>query len=321
MSCMLINFMSKRRKEPSKMAQQKTNFIFFIVIIVSLIITQITAYFSRSETSSTKYTLNCLALYTILIQWICFIHAGGFFGNERTEKFYDLTGSSTFLTTLALSLYYSHSELNLRKIILSAFVAIWSIRLGWFLFSRIHDNNGIDSRFTLIKLSRPRFMMMWTIQGLWVFMTALPVFIVNQSKENHSLSLVDYIGISLYLLGLIIEVVADSQKRSWQKLPKKKSEFVHTGLWTISRHPNYFGEIVLWIGISLVAFNGLSGSRALIVFLSPILVSLLLVFVSGIPSLEKKGNQQFGKSTAYQRYKKETPVLIPYIGRKGDARF
>jgi len=299
------------------MVQQKNNWIFISVITVCLIITQTTAYFATSETSTSKHILNFLAVYTIIVQWICFIHAGGFFGNERTEKYYDIAGSSTFITTVALSLHYVDGELNLRQIILSAFVAIWSIRLGWFLFTRIHNNNGIDSRFTLIKLSRPRFLMMWTLQGLWVFMTALPVFIVNQSKDIFPIDVLDYTGILLYIFGFIIEVVADSQKRSWQKIIINKNKFINTGLWTISRHPNYFGEIILWMGISLIAFSGLPGLRSFIVFLSPILVSLLLIFVSGLPSLEKKSDQKFGKDNAYQRYKKRDANINSFYRSQG----
>lgn len=299
------------------MGQEKKNLIFFVVILVCILITQGIAYFATSS----RYILNFLALYTILIQWISFIYAGGFFGNDRTEKYYDLTGSLTFLTTLALSLYNANGKLNTRQMLLNSLVAIWSVRLGWFLFNRIRNNNGIDSRFIPIKQSRPRFWMAWTLQGLWVFTTVLPVLIVNMSSEINDFSSLDYTGILFWIFGFCIEVIADYQKDTWQKLVKNKNKFINAGLWTISRHPNYFGEIVLWTGISLSAFSGSSGPRSFLIYLSPIFVVFLLLFISGIPSLEKKGDQKFGRDHAYQRYKKSTPVLIPFIGRTGDARF
>lgn len=152
-------------------------------------------------------------------------------------------------------------------------------------------------------------------------MSVLPVLIVNQSEENFVFHLIDYMGISLWLVGFSIEVIADYQKITWQKLVGNKNKFINTGLWTVSRHPNYFGEILLWIGIALSAFAGTSGLKSLIVFLSPISVAFLLVYISGVPLLEKKTNEEFGKDEAYQRYKKSTPVLIPFIGRVGDASF
>ena len=305
------------------MAQGK-NWVFFIVIAFCLVLTQSIAYFATPQKTleQQKYVLNILALYTIVVQWIVFIHAGGFFGNERTEKYYDLTGSLTFISTLALSLFLLNGKITTRHIILSTFVAVWSARLGLFLFTRIHNNSGIDSRFTLIKESIPRFLMAWTLQGTWVFITMLPVLILNQSTEIVNFGTYDYIGIPLWAVGFLFEVIADFQKSSFRKLIENKEKFISTGLWSISRHPNYFGEILLWIGIALSAFGGLNARpRAAFVFLSPVFVALLLIFVSGIPLLEQKADKKFGENMDYKKYKAETPVLVPLIGRRGDAMF
>lgn len=300
------------------MVRQTQNWHSVVIIIVCILFSQSIAHFA---TSTGQYILRCLAFYTILVQWIAFIHAGGFFGNERTERYYDLTGSITILTTLAFSLYNVGETLNARQIILSSFAAIWGARLGWYLYTRCIGNNGIDSRFTIVKPSRVRFLMNWTLQGVWVFISVLPVLIINKSKEKFVIGLLDYIGISLWIIGFSLEVVADHQKITWQKLVENKNKFINTGLWTISRHPNYFGEILLWIGIALSAFNGTSGPRSYIVFLTPIFVAFVLVFISGIYLLEKKKDKEFAKDHAYQRYKKLTPALIPFIGRAGDASF
>lgn len=300
------------------MGRETNNWTSVGITVICILFSQSIAHFAKSTGQD---ILGCLAYYTIFVQWIAFIHAGGFFGNERTEKYYDLMGSITILTTLTFSLHNVNEKLNSRQIILSSFAAIWGARLGWFLYTRIIGNNGIDSRFTIVKQSRLRFLMNWTLQGVWVFMSVLPVLIINQSKEKFAVGLLDYIGISLWIIGFLIEVVADYQKITWQKLVENKNKFINTGLWTISRHPNYFGEILLWIGIALSAFGGTSGARSYIVFLSPIFVAFVLVFISGISLLEKKKHQEFEKDYAYQRYKKLTPVLIPFIGRAGDAKF
>lgn len=303
------------------MAQQKP-WVFLAIIAFAIVLTQVLAYFATPKIEDRRYVLNILAIYCIVVQWVAFIHAGGFFGNERTEKYYDLTGSLTYLTTLAISLYLINGKITTRQIILSVFVAIWSLRLGIFLFSRIHNNNGVDSRFTAIKAYRPRFLMAWTLQGVWVFLTMLPVLMLHQAVEDVDLGVFDYIGMPVWAFGFIFEVIADFQKSAFRKLIENKEKFIHTGLWSISRHPNYFGEIVLWIGVALSAFAGLGmRPRAGLTFISPVFVALLLIFVSGIPLLEQKADKKYGDNDLYQQYKAKTPVLVPFIGRAGDAMF
>lgn len=309
------------------MAKQPKSWIFIIIILVCVILNQTIAYFAtpRKVIEERTYFLNILAFYTILVQWIVFIHAGGFFGNERTEKYYDLTGSITYLTTLGLSLYFSYAtnkNINVRQIILSVFVAVWSARLGWFLFSRIHNTGGIDSRFTPIKLNRPRFMMAWTLQGVWVFLTMLPVLMLNLFPDIIPIGVYDYIGMPIWAVGFIFEVIADHQKSVFRTIAENKNRWIQNGLWSISRHPNYFGEILLWIGVAIAAFGGLNATpRAGFVFVSPIFVAFLLIFVSGIPMLEEKSDKRFGEIEEYQQYKLKTPVLVPFIGRTGNAMF
>lgn len=295
---------------------------YLIVIAFCLALTQSIACFARSLHEEGLHILNILALYTIIVQWVVYLHACGFFGNERTEKYYDLTGSLTFITTLASSLYVSKGQITMRRKILSSLVAVWSVRLGLFLFLRIHNNNGIDSRFSVIKESRARFLMAWTLQGTWVFITLLPILILNQSSAAETFVMSDYIGIVFWMVGFLFELVADFQKSAFRKISANKDKFISSGLWSVSRHPNYFGEILLWIGIAMSAFGGLSASpQAILVFLSPAFVTLLLIFVSGIPSLEQKADKLYGDSKEYKSYKAEVPVLVPFIGRKGNAKF
>lgn len=305
-----------------EMSKQVKNWVYFVITVSCLLIVQVIGFLAEQHVEERKYVLNVLALYATAVQWIAFLHAGGFFGNVRTEKYYDLTGSLTFLTTTALSLYFVDGKVTARQTVLASFVVIWSIRLGWFLFSRIHSNNGIDSRFTVIKQSRPRFLLAWTLQGVWVWITLLPVVILNQSKETIGLDVMDYIGAALWIVGFSIEVVADAQKNAFRKKAANKDKWISSGLWSISRHPNYFGEILLWIGIALSAFSGL-GCRpnTAFVFLSPTFVTLLLIFISGIPLLEERSNRKFVGNDEFLSYKMKTPVLVPFLGRKGDAKF
>ncbi|KAG5684442.1 hypothetical protein PVAND_013676 [Polypedilum vanderplanki] len=132
------------------------------------------------------------------------------------------------------------------------------------------------------------------------------------------MTLLDAGGFLLWIAGFIFETVADYQKFTFRSLPENKGNFMSSGLWAYSRHPNYFGEILLWLGVAISSF---SGSKSYSVFISPIFVALLLIFVSGIPALEKKADQLYANNEEYQLYKKNTPVLIPFIGRKGNAEF
>jgi steroid 5-alpha reductase family enzyme len=302
------------------------NFIICIIFNeVFACISSFTQIFSdvQSHSDSVSFPSICiLAAGAVLIQAVVFIHASGLvFGNERTERFFDLTGSLTFISLTALSVHLRGgvSELSLRQKLLSICVIIWAFRLGSFLFSRIQRHGGIDNRFTAIKPNINRFYRFLGIQGIWVFLTALPVFLVNCSRDNGPVDLVtrDIVGLSLWLLGFLFETIADWQKSNRQD----KSRFINTGLWSLSRHPNYFGEICLWIGVSICASTSFSHPTHWVSLVSPLIVSLLLIKVSGIPLLEKIADKKFEDDVEYKTYKAAVPVLIPFIGRAGDSQF
>jgi steroid 5-alpha reductase family enzyme len=182
-----------------------------------------------------------IAFLAVAIQGIVFLHASGIlFGNTRTEKFFDLTGSLTYLSLIMLSVYLHGGirSLSPRQLILSSLVMIWATRLGSFLFSRIQRHGGIDNRFTEIKPNFNRFCRAWGLQGVWVFLTAFPVFLINDQDDlntsSSSLTLRDYLGLALWVIGFTMECTADYQKSVW----KQKDTFINHGLWAISRHPN-----------------------------------------------------------------------------------
>ncbi|GJQ37309.1 MAG: hypothetical protein JETCAE01_33190 [Anaerolineaceae bacterium] len=244
-----------------------------------------------------------------LIQWLVFIPAYIF----QTEKFFDLTGSITYITVTGVALCYSRYSvpLDARSILLAVLVVVWAIRLGTFLFSRI-QKAGKDDRFDELKPSFIRFLNVWTIQGLWVTFTLAAALVAITTTTRKELDIFAVVGFLIWLLGFIIEVVADAQKSRFNADPANKGKFIQTGLWSRSRHPNYFGEIVLWIGIAIIALPVLQG-WAWIALISPLFVAILLTRISGIPLLQKKADKKWGGQADYEAYKKNTPVLIPKL--------
>ncbi|MCK6584081.1 MAG: DUF1295 domain-containing protein [Anaerolineales bacterium] len=244
-----------------------------------------------------------------LIQWLVFIPAYIF----QTEKFFDLTGSITYITVTGVALCYSRYSvpLDARSILLAVMVVVWAIRLGTFLFSRI-QKAGKDDRFDELKPSFIRFLNVWTIQGLWVTFTLAAALVAITTTTRKELDIFAVVGFLIWLLGFIIEVVADAQKSRFNADPANKGKFIQTGLWSRSRHPNYFGEIVLWIGIAIIALPVLQG-WAWIALISPLFVAILLTRISGIPLLQKKADKKWGGQADYEAYKKNTPVLIPKL--------
>jgi len=209
--------------------------------------------------------------------------------------------------------------LSSRQRLLCICVLVWASRLGCFLFARINRHGGVDNRFTAIKPDLSRFSRFWGIQGIWVFLTALPVFLVVSSPDKGPATLVgrDFAGMGVWLVGFLVEVVADRQKACWVD----KSRFINTGLWALSRHPNYFGEICLWIGVSICASSSFVHPCHWVALVSPAIVALLLIKVSGIPLLEKMADKKFHEDPQYKEYKARVPVLVPWVGRAGNAPF
>jgi len=241
-----------------------------------------------------------------LIQWLAFIPAYLL----QTEKFFDLTGSITYISVISIAVLFSPGA-DARSYLLGALVVIWAIRLGSFLFGRI-KNAGKDDRFDEIKPSFIRFLNVWTIQGLWVTFTMMAALVAMTTTNRKELDLFAIAGFLIWAFGFAIEVIADSQKSRFNANPDNKGKFIQTGLWSRSRHPNYFGEIILWIGVTVIALPVLEGWQW-VALISPVFVTLLLTRVSGVPLLEKKADKKWGGQEDYESYKKRTPVLIPRL--------
>lgn len=243
------------------------------------------------------------AFIAFAIQWVAFIPAY----LRQTEHFFDLTGSVTYLSVIVTALLLAGSS-DPRSLLLAAMVFIWAIRLGTFLFVRI-SKDGSDGRFDAIKPNALRFLLTWTLQGLWVFLTLAAALTAICSLERTPPGWVAAVGVSLWLFGFLIEAISDHQKRVHREQPENRGQFIQTGLWAWSRHPNYFGEIVLWIGVAVVAAPNLSGWQW-VAMISPLFVFVLLTRVSGIPLLEKRSDEKWGQDPEYLAYKDRTPVLM-----------
>lgn len=238
-----------------------------------------------------------------LINWLVFIPSAIF----RTEKFYDLTGTLTYLAVTGFAILAS-GELDLRAGLVAACVGVWSLRLGIFLFARINAD-GKDKRFNEIKQNPARFFITWTLQGLWVSLTAACAMMVISTTSPQPADAFLIAGLGLWLAGFAIEAVADHQKRIFRRDPANAGRFIRSGLWAWSRHPNYFGEILLWTGIAITALPVLAGPQY-VVLISPVFVTLLLTRISGIPLLEKAAEEKWGDDPAWQAYRDRTPVLL-----------
>ena len=259
--------------------------------------------------SEGSVNFNGVALFAIcasisyVLHWLIFIPSFIY----QTEHYFDLTGSISYLTGVGVA-FYLNPSVDPRDLIIGAMIVIWAVRLGTFLFMRVKQD-GKDGRFTVMKTQFHWFLMTWTLGGLWVFLTMAAGLAAITSNVTAPIGIISYIGIALWIFGFSIEVIADKQKRIFKKQPNKEKEFITSGLWAWSRHPNYFGEITLWFGLTLIALPVLSGWQ-LVTLISPIFVYILLTRISGVTMLEARGMKKWGDDPEYLNYIKDTPKLM-----------
>ncbi len=250
------------------------------------------------------------AMVGFVLHWLVFLPS--YFA--QTEHYFDLTGALSFIGAVLLANWLALSimgDSSLRSNILSFMVIAWALRLGLFLFLRVR-RSGEDSRFRQIKTRFLRFLFTWTLGGLWVLLTAGAALAAISSGRHIPMGVGAYIGCALWFVGILFESIADRQKSAFKADEQNRDRFIQTGLWSISRHPNYFGEICLWLGVAIVAAPALQGWQIL-TLVSPLFVIFLLCRVSGIPLLEAQAQERWGDDPDYRRYVETTPVLIPGI--------
>ncbi len=238
-----------------------------------------------------------------LIQWVCFVFAY----IMKSERFFDLVGSLTYISVTTITVLLV-PQINRRTVLLLVLIVVWATRLGTFLFTRI-QKAGSDDRFDEIKNSFSRFLLTWTIQGLWVSLTAAAALAAITSTTQKDLGWFGLLGFVIWVFGYFIELLADVQKSQFKANSNNQGKFIQTGLWAWSRHPNYFGEILIWVGIAIIAFPALQG-WARLTLISPLWVILQLTVISGIPMLEKKADRKWGGQEDYEQYKRKTPILL-----------
>ncbi len=237
------------------------------------------------------------------INWLAYIPAV----IKQTEHYYDLVGGITYISVIAVAVALS-GDLDLRAMLVAAMVMVWAVRLSSFLFLRI-SKAGKDSRFDELKTRPLRFLMAWTIQGLWVLLTAAAALAIITGGVREPLGVIGIAGIAIWAAGMLIEIVSDRQKSVFKADPANEGKFINVGLWAWSRHPNYFGEILLWTGMAIVAVPVLQGWQW-VTLISPVFVAFLLIKISGIPLLEDKADERWGGQADYEAYKRQTPVLM-----------
>jgi steroid 5-alpha reductase family enzyme len=238
-----------------------------------------------------------------ILHWAIFIPSYAF----QTEHYFDLTGSISYIATVIVAVVFNPS-LDIRDLIICAMILVWAVRLGSFLFWRI-KKDGQDKRFIVMKTKFTWFLLTWTLGGLWVLVTMAASLAALTSNTTVELGILGYVGIALWLFGFAVEVIADNQKTQFKKDPNNKDRFITSGLWSWSQHPNYFGEITLWLGLALFTYPVLSGWQ-LVTLISPIFVYLLLTRLSGIPTLDRLAKEKWGSDSDYIAYVQATSKLM-----------
>jgi steroid 5-alpha reductase family enzyme len=227
---------------------------------------------------------------------------------KQTEKYYDLFGSSSFIICVLASV---PANITPRQLIASAGVCIWATRLGSYLYSRVQSHS--DARFDKIKSDPLKFGVAWFFQGVWVFVTALPVYFLLRNRIQPVLGLADYAGSAILTTGFLVESIADYQKSVYKKT---HSDFITSGLWKYSRYPNYFGEMTFWTGMSTLCSSGLLPWQYFSLALSPLFVGLLIHNVSGVRLSERSQNEKYGHRKDFQAYVASTNMYIPWFPKK-----
>ena len=285
------------------MAKQTQN-----IINVSLTLLAIYLYSFIANNIETEIlgfnSFKFLISMAVLIQFVIFLPSFLF----QTEKFYDLTGSLTYISVTSIA-YFSLDNPSTIDTILYLYVIVWAGRLGIFLFRRI-NKDGKDERFDKAKKKFFWFLQYWMGQAAWVVFSAGASILAILSPVEAELEVLAFIGIFLWWSGFLIEVISDYQKRKFRETSDPKTEFISTGLWARSRHPNYFGEITLWVGMAVISLSSLSGIEYVTAIVSPIFVYLLLRKAEGVPMLERIAEERYGDLPEYQQYKENTPVLM-----------
>ena len=282
----------------------------FIGIAVIVLLGSVFAFLGSrgGETTGPLPTFALLVIVAFAINIAAFVPSF----ISRTDHYYDLTGSIAYLTVTTIA-FVTTNTYDARTVLAAVFIYIWAGRLGTFLYKRVKQSDG-DRRFDRIKHSVPRFLMAWMLQGLWVTLTAGAALAAMTSESKTDFGILGVIGFFVWMFGFAIEKAADDQKTAFKSDSVNEGKFINVGLWAWSRHPNYFGEIMLWTGMAIMVVPALSGLQYA-TLISPVFVFVLLTRISGIPLLERRADKKWGGQPDYEAYKAQTPPLMLRINR------
>lgn len=226
---------------------------------------------------------------------------------RKTDVVTDLSYSLTF-ALLAVVLLFTGAGKPV-QLVASLLVLAWAVRLGAYLFRRILRMK-VDHRFDGMRDEPLRFARFWLLQAITVAVVMLPVSYLLDRDHPAGLGAWSVAGAAVWLVGLVVEAVADAQKAAFKAKDENRGRFISTGVWRYSRHPNYFGEMLVWWGLFVYAVPVVHGA-AFAVVLGPVFITLLLLFVSGIPPLERGADERYRNDPAYRDYKRGTSILVP----------
>jgi steroid 5-alpha reductase family enzyme len=228
---------------------------------------------------------------------------------ERNNGVVDIAWGSGFIVVAAVELVRDPYLYPAKGLVLAAVLA-WGLRLSIHLFRR-NWGRPEDFRYAAMRRRWGRtaavraFFFIFMLQGLIMLVVSLPVTVVSASPAR-PLAALDVVGAIVFAAGLVVEAVADAELAAHRRDPENRGRLMTRGLWSATRHPNYFGESLLWWGIGLMA---LSSRRGLAALLGPLAISLLLLFVSGVPLLEKK----YSGRPDWEAYKARTSRFLPWF--------
>ena len=250
-------------------------------------------------------------LQIFLIIFILQIIFFGYAVWKKTDKVTDLSYGLTFVIASLFAYIINIENASSFRVILLLLITLWGLRLSIYLFIRILKT-GKDKRFDGIRENFKKFASFWILQAVSIFVILLPTSYILSGNFETSLNYISYIGLGISILGVLLETIADYQKFVFKNKEENRGKWISTGLWKYSRHPNYLGEILMWVGVfiySVVYINDI----AILTVISPIYITYLLVGVSGIPTLEKQYDKKYSNNSEYLKYKENTGKLFPKI--------
>jgi len=247
-------------------------------------------------------------LITLLISMAIQAFFFTFAATLKTDKVTDLSYGLTFVLISVYWLMRHADTISAYKIALSVMITIWGIRIAGYLVIRILKT-GRDRRFDEMRDKPLKFARFWLLQGVSVWAIMLPAVFLLSRQYELEFGVWAFAGMIVWFSGLVIETIADMQLYSFRFNKDNKGKWIDEGLWHYSRHPNYFGEMLVWWGLFIYGLGFYAGVSWLAI-IGPLFITILLRFVSGVPLLEKANDKRWGKDKDYIKYKKSTNIIV-----------